>query len=174
MALWGYLRAGRRERRPSGSRRMIFPDLSGTQNLSCCDLMGWPDLGREEEMMVSKRNMPMDNKVMKATKRSKSVQTDPVKTHLRRVVARIRRGGRGQSWPSPKLGVFAEAAHSKVYANHYECQCDLDHYGRSGNYFSCRRSNKGGRLLPKVSLRGGFRRGCRPGPESRFHQSPGL
>ena len=71
---------------------MIFPDLSGTQNLSCCDLMGWPDLGREEEMMVSRRNMPMDIKVMKATKRSRSIQTDPVKTHLRRV------GGQNPTW----------------------------------------------------------------------------
>src|SRR5882672_9988833 len=143
MALWGYRRATLRERRPSGSSRMIFPDLSGTQNLSCCCLMGWPDLGREEVMMVSRRNMPMDSKVMKAAKRSKSVHTDPVKTHLRRVGGQNPTWGRGQSWPSPKLGVFAEAAHSKGCPNHYESQCDLDHYGRSGNYYSCLRSNKG-------------------------------
>jgi len=46
MARWGYLRAAtRRERRPSGSRRTIFPDLSGTQNLFVLLLDGLAGFG---------------------------------------------------------------------------------------------------------------------------------
>jgi hypothetical protein len=71
----GYFRTLRRGMRPSGSVSTILPDSSippeNRVGRFCC-------FGRDADRIVSRRNMPTDSNVIKATKRSTSVQMDPV------------------------------------------------------------------------------------------------